>query len=64
LTIPDGKARWPADHSLHNRRRRLARTVVGYEELGKTPEEIANDYGVPLQDVKAVVGFYHTEDPH
>jgi uncharacterized protein (DUF433 family) len=37
---------------------------VGYEELGKTPEEIANDYGVPLQDVKAVVGFYHTEDPH
>lgn len=36
-----------------------ARTVVECEELGETPEEIAGDYGVPLEDVKAVIGYYH-----
>ena len=36
-----------------------ARTVVECEELGETPEEIADDYGLPLDKVKAVLGYYH-----
>jgi uncharacterized protein (DUF433 family) len=36
-----------------------ARTVVDCEKLGETPEEIAEDYGVPLEDVKAIIAYYH-----
>jgi len=36
-----------------------ARTVVECEELGEQPEQIAQDYGVPLEDVKAILRYYH-----
>lgn len=36
-----------------------ARTVVECEEFGETPEEIAEDYGLPLDQVKAVLNYYH-----
>ena len=36
-----------------------ARTVVECEELGETADEIADDYGVPLEYVKAVLDYYH-----
>lgn len=36
-----------------------ARTVIESDDLGSTPEEIADDFGLPLKSVKAVLGFYH-----
>lgn len=36
-----------------------ARTVVECEELGETPENIADDYGLPLDTVKTIIGYYH-----
>jgi uncharacterized protein (DUF433 family) len=36
-----------------------ARTVVEAEELGQSPEETADEYGLPLAKVKAVLGYYH-----
>jgi uncharacterized protein (DUF433 family) len=43
--------------------RLAAQTVVECEELGDAPEEIAADYGVPLEDVRAILGYYHAREP-
>ena len=40
-----------------------ARTIVESEELGETPEEIASDYQVPLDTVKAILAYYHAHQP-
>jgi uncharacterized protein (DUF433 family) len=40
-----------------------ARTVVECEELGETAEEIAQDYGLPLDKVKAVLRYWHARQP-
>jgi uncharacterized protein (DUF433 family) len=40
-----------------------ARTVVECEELGETPEEIAEDYGLPLDTVQAVLSYWHARKP-
>lgn len=35
------------------------RTVVGHYKLGLTPEEIADDMGIPLAGVYAALAYYH-----
>ena len=35
------------------------RTVVEAEELGQSPEETADEYGLPLDKVRAILGYYH-----
>ena len=40
-----------------------ARTVVECEELGETPAEIADDYGLPIEKVKAILRYYHAQKP-
>lgn len=40
-----------------------ARTVVESEDLGETPEEIADDYSLPLDKVRAVLSYYHAHQP-
>lgn len=39
------------------------RTVIEAEELGQSPEETADDYGLPLDKVKAVLRYYHARQP-
>jgi uncharacterized protein (DUF433 family) len=39
-----------------------ARTVIECEELGETPEEIAEDYGLPLEKVNAILRYYHARE--
>jgi uncharacterized protein (DUF433 family) len=39
-----------------------ARTIIECEELGDTPEEIAEDYRLPLEKVKAVLAYYHAHE--
>jgi uncharacterized protein (DUF433 family) len=41
----------------------VARTVVECEELGETPEEISDNYGLPLEKVKIVLDYYHARQP-
>ncbi|MBV9612312.1 MAG: DUF433 domain-containing protein [Acidobacteriaceae bacterium] len=36
-----------------------ARTIVECEQLGETPEEIAYDYGLPLDKIQAILSYYH-----
>lgn len=40
-----------------------ARTIVECEELGATAEEVADDYGLPLDKVRAVLSYYHARQP-
>jgi uncharacterized protein (DUF433 family) len=40
-----------------------ARTIVECGELGETPEEIAEDYGLPLDKVNAILRYYHARRP-
>lgn len=39
------------------------RTVIEAEELGQSPEQTADDYGLPLDKVKAVLAYYHARQP-
>jgi uncharacterized protein (DUF433 family) len=36
-----------------------AQTPVECEDLGGTPEEIADDYGLPVAKVQAILSYYH-----
>jgi uncharacterized protein (DUF433 family) len=40
-----------------------AQTIVECEQLGQTPEEIADDYGLPLDKVEAILSYYHVRQP-
>jgi uncharacterized protein (DUF433 family) len=40
-----------------------ARTVIESEELGETPEDIADDYSLPLDKVRAVLSYYQAHQP-
>jgi uncharacterized protein (DUF433 family) len=44
-------------------RRIAAQTLVECEELGETPEEIAADYELPVDEVKAILSYYHAHQP-
>jgi uncharacterized protein (DUF433 family) len=35
------------------------RTVAGYYKLGLTPEEIADEIGLPLAGIYAALAYYH-----
>jgi uncharacterized protein (DUF433 family) len=40
-----------------------ARTIVECEQLGDTPEQIAEDYSLPLEKVRAILSYYHAHEP-
>jgi uncharacterized protein (DUF433 family) len=40
-----------------------ARTLVESDELGGTAEEIAADYSLPLDKVRAILSYYHAHQP-
>ncbi len=40
-----------------------ARTVIECEELGETPEEIAQNYGLPVDKVRTILSYYHAHQP-
>jgi uncharacterized protein (DUF433 family) len=39
------------------------RTVIECDELGETSEEIADDYGLPLDKVRSILSYYHSRQP-
>jgi len=52
------------DQKLHGeptvgKHRVAACTVIESDELGETPEEIADNYSLPLDKVRAVLSYYH-----
>jgi uncharacterized protein (DUF433 family) len=36
-----------------------ADTIAECDDLGETPEEIAADYRIPLEQVKVIITWYH-----
>lgn len=40
-----------------------ARTIIEAEYLGQSPEQTAEEYGLPLEKLKAILGYYHAHQP-
>ncbi len=40
-----------------------ARTVIEGAELGEKPEEIADEYQLPLDTVRSILAYFHAHQP-